>query len=130
MNNFDITSTETIDYAGRARESRFQANGSSNYTICSKFYDEKEQLIRKLQGGTGLSGNGEWLQQCDYSYLENRLLHKINTANLTGSQRALMACPNGLPNPSNPSLSNLDNKDLFYLELAYDIPFNLSLIHI
>ena len=35
-----------------------------------------------------------------------------------------MACPNGLPNPSNPSLSNLDNKDLFYLELAYDIPFN------
>ena len=93
------------------------------YTINSKFYDEKEQLIRKLQGGTGLSGNLAWLQQCDYTYLENGLLSKINTSGLTGSQRALMDCPVALPSPANPSLTNLDNKDLFYLELAYDNPF-------
>jgi len=122
-NSFAITTTETIDYAGRARNSLFQANGSPNYTINSKFYNEKDQLIRKLQGGTGLSGNLAWLQQCDYTYLENRLLSKINASGLTGSQRALMDCPVSLPNPTNPSTTNLDNKDLFYLELAYDTPF-------
>ena len=123
-NDFDIITSETIDYAGRARESKFQANSSPTYTINSKFYDEKEQLIRKLQGKTGFGGAQAWLQQCDYSYLENGLLHQINGDNLTGSQRALMDCPNGLPSPSTPSLSNLDNKDLFYLELAYDMPFS------
>ncbi|MEM6321500.1 MAG: 3-coathanger stack domain-containing protein, partial [Bacteroidota bacterium] len=109
----------------RARESRFQANGSPLYTLNSKFYDEKEQLIRKLQGGTGLSNPAQaWLQQYDYTYLENGLLHKINTANITGSQRPLLDCPVALPNPALPVIGNLDNQDLFYLELAYDVPFN------
>ncbi|MEM6318443.1 MAG: 3-coathanger stack domain-containing protein, partial [Bacteroidota bacterium] len=124
-NSFTITTTETLDYAGRARESRFQANGSPLYTLNSKFYDEKEQLIRKLQGGTGLSNPAQaWLQQYDYTYLENGLLHKINTANITGSQRPLLDCPVALPNPALPVIGNLDNQDLFYLELAYDVPFN------
>lgn len=122
-NDFDVITTETIDYAGRARESRFQANSSPTYTINSKFYDEEEQLIRKLQGKTGFGGGQAWLQQCDYSYFENGLLHQINGDNLTGTQRALSDCPNALPNPGLPNLTNLDNKDLFYLELAYQTPF-------
>jgi len=122
-NSFSVSTTETIDYAGRAKNSHFQANGSSNHIINSKFYDEKEQLIQKLQGSTGLSGNLAWLQKCDYTYLENGLLSKINAANLTGDQRALMECPVALPNPVIPSTSSLDTKDLFYLELAYNTPF-------
>ena len=51
------------------------------------------------------------------------MLSKINAANLTGDQRALMECPVALPNPVIPSTSSLDTKDLFYLELAYNTPF-------
>ncbi len=86
-----IDVTRTIDFAGRADKILHKFDSGANVEISNTDYTEKNQVQRLYLGKTSSS----YLQQLDYSYLDNRFLQKINNSGLT-------------------------NNDLFYLELKYD----------
>jgi RHS repeat-associated protein len=114
--NLPVNYINKFDHIGRNIENIFQYNSGSQTTISKQEYNYREELIVKYQGKTGLTGVNEYLQQINYEYLTNGLLKKINQGQTTGITH-YYSCTN--PNPTNYSTYN--DKDLFYLELYYDM---------
>lgn len=78
---YDILNTTTIienssalDKVGRAEETYFKLNNDPLVHLSTITYDEEDQMIQKRVAPLGPSQ----LQQCDYEYLENGLLYRMN----------------------------------------------------
>ena len=118
----NVTSEHHYDFAGRAYKSFFQLGSGARTQLSELVFNLTGQVATKYQGGTGQSGTRAWLQKLDYDYLDNGMLQGINLDGLTGSTQRL---PNRYqydrnvydPSPGVPSTSDMDAKDLFYLEL-------------
>ena len=118
-----VTSANFYDHVGRPTSSDFKVDNGTNRKVHQLVYDQKNNVITKYQGGTGLSGALAYLQKVDYSYLPNGLLQGVNinssTGKLSGSQVGLPASGTAatMPSPATPSSTNYDDRDLLYLEL-------------
>ncbi|MGB4837985.1 MAG: DUF6443 domain-containing protein [Saprospiraceae bacterium] len=113
--NLPVNHIDKYDHVGRNTENIFQYNGGTATTLSKQIYNHREELVIKYQGGTGLTGHLEYLQEINYGYLTNGLLSTINQ-NTTGGSQYYNVC--STPNPSN--YGTYDDKDLFYLKLYYD----------
>jgi RHS repeat-associated protein len=120
--NRAIRAEHHYDYAGRNMRNYFQVGNGANKKINRLYYDEKNNVSRKRQGGTNLSGTNAYLQEINYHYLANGLLEGINLNGLTGNQVSLPSWGNTAPivDPGTPSSATYDAKDLFYLQLYRD----------
>lgn len=76
-----VNTKSTIDFAGRSLALFHQLNGGSQQEIIKTQYTAKNQIQKQL---IGKSSSG-YLQTCDYSYLPNRYINKINNPDLPGS---------------------------------------------
>ena len=117
-NSLNITREEGYDHIGRNRFSLLTLGTGATTTLSEKQYNYKDQLTTCYQGGTAATA----LQAINYSYLENGLLKAIN-APIGGTQSPIVSClPGFTGNASTTRSNNPPGTDLFYLELAYDVP--------
>ena len=68
------TLTYTFDHQGRSIDTHHNLDKGTSEHLCRKSYDHKDLLLTEFLGGTS---NG-FLQECNYTYLENRFLKGIN----------------------------------------------------
>ncbi|MEM1119735.1 MAG: DUF6443 domain-containing protein [Bacteroidota bacterium] len=68
------TLTQTYDHQGRPIDTYHNLLNGMSQHLSRKAYNHKDLLLRKFLGGTGTG----FLQECHYTYLENRFLRGIN----------------------------------------------------
>ena len=112
--NRTISSTQTYDYSGRHKASKFKVNTGPTMTLSNRTYNGQEELIRLYQGKYG---SRPYLQKQDYYYKNHGPLFRINQKDLYGSQQSATVC--SYPEPANAG-NDYVKKDLFYLELFYN----------
>ena len=122
-----IRSEHHFDHAGRNVANYFGPEAGSLTQFNEISYDLKGRAIQSKQGRTTFSSSDPraFLQQIDYSYLDNGMLKGINlngNAPLSGNQVALPAHSSmaTMPSPGAVNASDADDKDLFQLELYRD----------
>jgi len=76
-----IMFSSEIDDDGRMTGAFVDLDTESSKQISSYEYTVKNQILTKYQGGN----NTNFLQQCDYSYLDNKLLSTVNGASSSGT---------------------------------------------
>lgn len=109
-----VSSTQTYDYSGRHKLSKFKVNTGPVMTLSSRTYNAEDELIRLYQGKYGAR---QYLQKQDFYYKNHGPLSRINQKDLYGSQQAATVC--SYPEPANAG-NDYAKKDLFYLELFYN----------
>jgi RHS repeat-associated protein len=105
----NIIHTQQYDHQGRLKNVLHQVNAHPQQQLVNLHYDHENQIIQKNLGGLG---NNSFLQQVDYSYLENGFLSGINKTSA-----------NALLSPT----ARLNNApaDLFTLDIRYDTTLNV-----
>ncbi len=68
------TITQSYDHQGRPIDTHHNLQNGTSQHLCRKAYDHKDLLLKEFLSGTT---NG-FLQECNYTYLENRFLKGIN----------------------------------------------------
>jgi RHS repeat-associated protein len=114
------TITETTDYdnALRLKRVKHQVDAMAEQIVSQMDYTVKNQLQSKWMGKVGALN---FLQKVDYAYNSVGFLTGINVPSPTlGITRALSVC--GPPTSVTPSATNIDQTDLFSLELKYENP--------
>ena len=118
-----VAAEHNFDNVGRNIRNYFQVGNGGRKKINRIYYDDKGNVDRKHQGFYELPTGAGYLQKIDYTYLENGMLQGINIDGLTGGPG--VALPGAYQeatnlNPTAPGTGDLDQKDLFYLELYRD----------
>ncbi len=112
-----ITERMIYDHSGRAIKNYHKVNNETEVLLSELEYTAKDQINTKKLGKVGAS----FLQQVDYTYMDNGFLKSINGATLGGSNIGLNACSTAMPDPG-AAPSDVTQNDLFYLELEYNQP--------
>ena len=111
--NLLLKRTQEYDHQGRLSNAYFQKgliHAIPSQQLYNQQYDHENQVIQKNLGGLG---NDTYLQQCDYTFLENGFLSGINKpANLS-------------LNSANARFNNAP-ADLFSLDIRYDTPISAT----
>ncbi|MEL7124080.1 MAG: hypothetical protein AAFO07_31870, partial [Bacteroidota bacterium] len=102
------------DATGRLDKTYHQVDGGTKVQLNEFVYTPKDQIQTKNIGKVGAS----FLQQVDFTYLDNGFLKTMNSSSLSGTNSALPSCSNDLPSQAAASPS-VNGNDLFYLELGY-----------
>jgi RHS repeat-associated protein len=114
------TITETTDYdnALRLKRVKHKVDAMAEQIVSQMDYTVKNQLQSKWMGKVGALN---FLQKVDYAYNSVGFLTGINVPSPTlGITRPLSVC--GPPTSVTPSATNIDQTDLFSLELKYENP--------
>lgn len=110
----------TYDHQGRLSD-YFINLGTGEKRIAGYTYNSRDEMIERNLHYDNYSGTNAWLQSIDYAYNEQGWLTTINGATLGATNIPFPTCNTAIVNPGNTTVGqDIDQKDLFYLQLQYD----------
>jgi len=110
---------KSFDHQGRLSTYYVSIAGAERH-IANYNYNVRDELIERNIHADQYGGVWAWLQSIDYTYNDHGWLTAINSPSLGGTSLVFQTCTN-LPNPGTTTVGqDIDQKDLFYMQLQYD----------